>query len=72
MQRDYQNRFVIPREVAEHEFREAGFNIKSHIDFLPKYAMWRTYVLEKNDAGSERFQPNTTVISSHSSIDNTA
>ncbi|KGM07541.1 SAM-dependent methyltransferase [Methylophaga thiooxydans] len=50
-QRDYQNRFVIPREVAEQEFREAGFNIKAHIDFLPKYAMWRTYVLEKNGAG---------------------
>lgn len=45
--RGYQNRFVIPRETIEQEFEQAGFNIKSHIDFLPKYAMWRTYVLEK-------------------------
>lgn len=45
--RGYQNRFVIPRGTIEQEFEQAGFNIKSHIDFLPKYAMWRTYVLEK-------------------------
>ncbi len=42
-----QNRFVIPRSVIESEFRQAGFNIISHLDFLPGYAMWRVYVLRK-------------------------
>ncbi len=46
--RDYQNRFVIPASQVEREFEAAGFKIKAHLDFLPKYAMWRTYVLEKN------------------------
>lgn len=45
--RGYQNRFVIPRQTIEQEFEQAGFKVKSHIDFIPKYAMWRTYVLEK-------------------------
>lgn len=53
--RDYQNRFVIPQKTAEQEFRQAGFSIKAHIDFLPRYAMWRTYVLEKDGAGCQRF-----------------
>lgn len=42
-----QNRFVVPRAVIEREFREAGFDIIGHLDFLPGYAMWRTYVLRK-------------------------
>lgn len=46
--REYQNRFVIPRNVIEKEFEQAGFKVKAHLDFLPKYAMWRTYVLEKS------------------------
>ena len=45
--RAYQNRFVIPKETIEQEFAMAGFCIKGHFDFIPKYAMWRTYVLEK-------------------------
>lgn len=45
--RKYQNRFVIPQEIAEQEFIKAGFRIIGSLDFLPKYAMWRTYVLEK-------------------------
>ena len=45
--RHYQNRFVIPREQIEKEFEQAGFEINAHVDFLPKYAMWRTYVLKK-------------------------
>jgi ubiquinone/menaquinone biosynthesis C-methylase UbiE len=45
--REYQNRFVIPRSQVEKEFEQAGFDIKAHLDFLPGYAMWRTYVLEK-------------------------
>ncbi|HAO26419.1 MAG TPA: SAM-dependent methyltransferase, partial [Methylophaga sp.] len=47
--RDYQNRFVIPKNIIEKEFTQAGFRIKAHLDFLPKYAMWRTYILEKDE-----------------------
>lgn len=43
----YQNRFVLQREQIEREFREAGFRIDAHYDFLPGYAMWRVYVLRK-------------------------
>lgn len=43
----YQNRFVIPREVAEREFEAAGFRIQKKLDFIPFYAMWRVYVLRK-------------------------
>ncbi|MNG21705.1 hypothetical protein D3C84_1061010 [compost metagenome] len=43
----YQNRFVLPVATAEAEFREAGFEIQEHLDFLPFYAMWRVYVLRK-------------------------
>ncbi|VXD01735.1 Methyltransferase type 11 [Pseudomonas sp. 8Z] len=45
-----QNRFVIPRAVIEQEFHQAGFDIIGHLDFLPGYAMWRTYVLRKKEA----------------------
>ncbi|MFO7705862.1 MAG: class I SAM-dependent methyltransferase [Halopseudomonas sp.] len=45
-----QNRFVVPREVIEAEFREAGFEQISRRDFLPGYAMWRVYVLRKVSA----------------------
>ncbi|MDO8827456.1 class I SAM-dependent methyltransferase [Methylophaga sp.] len=48
-ERQYQNRFVIPRHIIEKEFNEAGFRIKAYLDFLPKYAMWRTYILEKDE-----------------------
>ena len=47
--RPYQNRYVIPQHIIENEFQEAGFRIKNHLDFLPKYAMWRTYILEKDE-----------------------
>lgn len=47
--RHYQNRFVIPQRTIEKEFNEAGFNIKAYLDFIPKYAMWRTYILDKNE-----------------------
>jgi len=46
-QREYQNRFVLRQADIEREFGLAGFNIIASLDFLPKYAMWRTYVLEK-------------------------
>ena len=42
-----QNRFVIARDVIEAEFKQVGFEILSHHDFLPGYAMWRVYVLRK-------------------------
>ncbi len=44
----YQNRFVLERAQAEAEFRQAGFEIVGHVDFLPRYALWRTYVLKKS------------------------
>jgi len=43
----YQNRFVLRREAAEQEFRDAGFEVVGHVDFMPYYAMWRTYVLRR-------------------------
>lgn len=43
----FQNRFVIPAATAEAEFAQAGFDVQAHLDFLPGYAMWRTYVLRK-------------------------
>lgn len=45
--RDYQNRFVIRQTVAEAEFKQAGFQIMGHSDFIPHYAMWRVYTLRK-------------------------
>ena len=42
-----QNRFVVARDVIENEFHQAGFTIIGQQDFLPGYAMWRTYVLRK-------------------------
>lgn len=44
-----QNRFVIAKQVIEHEFKQTGFQIVGHLDFLPGYAMWRTYVLRKEN-----------------------
>ena len=41
------NRFVVARQQIEAEFDTAGFDIVAHLDFVPKYAMWRTYVLRK-------------------------
>lgn len=44
----FQNRIVVPRELAESEYQKAGFNITGYIDLLPKISMWRLYVLEKS------------------------
>lgn len=41
------NRFIIQQSQIESEFDQAGFDILGSIDFIPKYAMWRTYVLRK-------------------------
>lgn len=43
------NRFVINQDRVEREFIQAGFNIQTHLDFLPGYSMWRVYVLRKNN-----------------------
>lgn len=48
--RDYQNRFVLPVNQVEQEFANSGFDIEARLDFLPRYAMWRTYVLRKRTA----------------------
>lgn len=44
---EYQNRFVISRTVVEEDFKRSGFEIVSKSDFIPLYAMWRVYVLNK-------------------------
>ncbi|MEJ2529558.1 MAG: class I SAM-dependent methyltransferase [Gammaproteobacteria bacterium] len=44
----FQNRFVIPRAVIEQEFQDSGLSIAAKLDFIPYYAMWRTYVLKVN------------------------
>ena len=41
-------RFVVSRGQIETEFSDAGFDILSHHDVLPGYAMWRVYVLRKS------------------------
>ncbi len=43
----FQNRFVVPRALFEEEIREAGLKVEARLDFIPYYAMWRTYVLRK-------------------------
>ncbi|MCP1649026.1 class I SAM-dependent methyltransferase [Pseudomonas sp. GD04087] len=43
----YQNRFVIPAKTIEAEFRQAGFKVQDHIDFVPLIHMWRVYILRK-------------------------
>lgn len=45
-----QNRFIVARETIESEFRQAGFSILGHHDFLPGYAMWRVYTLRKQES----------------------
>lgn len=46
-QQSNKNRFVVPREQVEQEFKQAGFTIMDKLDFLPGYAMWRIYILKK-------------------------
>lgn len=52
--RGEQNRFVLPAAQVETEFRQSGFEILGHIDFLPLYSMWRTYVLRKAEPQGTR------------------
>lgn len=46
----YRNRFVLPARQVEDEFRQSGFDIVAHLNFLPLYAMWRVYVLRRTAA----------------------
>lgn len=41
------NRFLITRADVEKEFAMAGFEVVKHLDFLPLFQMWRTYILRK-------------------------
>ena len=47
--KSYRNRLVLERGLVEAEFRQAGFEVVGYVDFLPYYAMWRTYVLKRRD-----------------------
>jgi len=40
------NRFVLSAETFEDEIRQANMQITAKLDFLPRYALWRTYVLK--------------------------
>lgn len=40
-------RFVVSREQIESEFHSIGFDILSHLDLLPGFAMGRVYILRK-------------------------
>jgi SAM-dependent methyltransferase len=45
LRRPHKNQNYMSRQVLEQEFREAGFEIIGHVDMLPLYSPWRTYVL---------------------------
>ncbi|MGP8721689.1 hypothetical protein ACT028_24700, partial [Pseudomonas aeruginosa] len=38
---------ALPAETVEREFRDAGFVVQKHLDFIPLYHMWRVYILRK-------------------------
>ncbi|WXL27712.1 class I SAM-dependent methyltransferase [Ectopseudomonas mendocina] len=42
-----ENRFVVSRYEIEQEFAESGWRVIGYQDFIPGYAMWRTYTLRK-------------------------
>lgn len=44
------NRLFLPAPQLEREFRQAGFRIIGKLDFLPRYSMWRVYVLHKKSS----------------------
>lgn len=44
---NHHSRHVVKRRTVESEFRQAGFQIMGHFDFLKFYSMWRIYVLRK-------------------------
>ena len=46
-QDNHHSRYVVKRQIIESEFKQAGFRIMGHFDFLRFYSMWRIYVLRK-------------------------
>jgi len=52
---DLNNRFVVSRKTIEEEFRLAGFTVHNHRDFLMGYAMWRMYILRKENNNETPF-----------------
>ena len=46
----FKNRLVLPIELVENEYKQAGFDVIKYIDVLPKISMWRIYVLKKHHA----------------------
>ncbi|NIA19098.1 MAG: methyltransferase domain-containing protein [Xanthomonadaceae bacterium] len=43
----FKNRILLTKTQAESEYHQAGFKIIGHFDLLPKFSMWRLYVLKK-------------------------
>lgn len=43
----FKNRIMLTKEQAESEYHQAGFKVSGHFDLLPKFSMWRLYVLKK-------------------------
>ncbi len=43
----FKNRILLTKEQAEREYHQAGFQVSGHFDLLPKFSMWRLYVLKK-------------------------
>ncbi len=46
--RPYVNRIALPAATVEAEYRQAGFNVRNHLDLLPGISSWRFYLLEKS------------------------
>ncbi len=40
-------RFLFNRSQIESEFHQSGFEIMGHVDLLPGFSIWRTYVLKR-------------------------
>lgn len=46
LRRSHKNQNYLNQALLEAEFKEAGFEIIGHVDLLPLYSPWRTYVLK--------------------------
>jgi len=45
--RPHYTRFLCNRSQVEEEFQQSGLDILGHVDLLPGFSMWRTYVLKR-------------------------
>ena len=43
----FKNRISLAKTKAESEYYQTGFKVIGHFDLLPKFSMWRLYVLKK-------------------------